>query len=172
MKRVLRLSIISCLCLLPLLLASCSGWYLRGSENAGLSLTSNVFLSGPSGETYRIIEQSLTRRNLLASALNSDLLLDLDRENIKRRSASTNSDATTAEFELTLTLDYEIRDNQQNILRPKNTVRITRSYNFNQDSIASSNNEETLLRKDLQRAAARQIIQQLTLLDRLKNKSN
>lgn len=170
MNKAFRLSIISCLCFLPLL-ASCSGWHLRGSENAGLSLNSNIFLSGQRSTTYQIIEKNLTRKNILSSALNSDLLLDLDNENIKRRSASTNSDATTAEIELTLTLNYEIRDNQQNLLRPKNTVRITRSYNFNQDSIGSSNKEETLLRKDLQRAAARQIIQQLTLLDRIRNKS-
>ena len=172
MKRAFRLSIISCLCLLPLILASCSGWHLRGSESAGPSLKSNVFISGERGETYRIVEQNLSGKNLLSSALNRDLLLDLGRENIKRRSASTNSDATTAEFELTLTLDYAIRDDQQNLLRPKNTIRITRSYNFNQDSIGSSNKEETLLRIDLQRAAARQIMQQLTLLDRLRNKSN
>jgi LPS-assembly lipoprotein len=171
MKKVFRLSIISCLFFLPLL-ASCGGWHLRGSEGAGLSLNSNVFLSGQASETYRIIEKSLTRKNVLASALNSDLLLDLDRENIQRRSASSNADATTAEFELTLTLDYEIRDAQQNLLRPKNTVRITRSYNFNQNDIGSSNKEEALLRKGLQRSAARQLIQQLTLLDRIRNEIN
>jgi LPS-assembly lipoprotein len=172
MKRVYRLSIISWLCVLPLLLASCSGWYLRGSENAGLSFNSSVFLSGEPSDTYRIIEKNLTRINLLATALSGDFLLDLEKENIQRRSASRNSDATTAEFELTLTITYEIRDNEQNVLRPKNMVRITRSYNFNQNDIGSSNKEETLLRKDLQRAAARQIIQQLTLLDRIRNKSN
>jgi LPS-assembly lipoprotein len=171
MKKKFRLGIISCLFFLPLL-ASCGGWHLRGSEGAGLSLNSNVFLSGQTSETYRIIEKSLTRKNVLASALNSDLLLDLDRENIQRRSASSNADATTAEFELTLTLDYEIRDAQQNLLRPKNTVRITRSYNFNQNDIGGSNKEEALLRKDLQRAAARQLIQQLTLLDRIRNEIN
>ena len=171
MKKVFRLSIISCLFFLPLL-ASCGGWHLRGSEGAGLSLNSNVFLSGQTSETYRIIEKSLTRKNVLASALNSDLLLDLDRENIQRRIASSNADATTAEFELTLTLDYEIRDAQQNLLRPKNTVRITRSYSFNQNDIGSSNKEEALLRKGLQRSAARQLIQQLTLLDRIRNEIN
>ena len=172
MKKVFRLSIFSCLCVLPLLLAGCSGWHLRGSENAGLSLNSTVFLSGQTSETYRIIEKNLVRKNLLSSALSSDFLLDLGDESIQRRSASRNSDATTAEFELTLTLNYEIRDNEQNVLRPQNTVRITRSYNFNQNDIGSSNKEETLLRKDLQRGAARQIIQQLTLLDRTRNKTN
>jgi LPS-assembly lipoprotein len=171
MKKVLRLSMISCVFFLPFL-ASCSGWHLRGSEGAGLSLNSNVFLSGQASETYRIIEKSLTRKNVLASALNSDLLLDLDRENIQRRSASSNADATTAEFELTLTLNYEIRDVQQNLLRPKNTLRITRSYSFNQNDIGGSDKEEALLRKDLQQAAARQLIQQLTLLDRIRNKIN
>lgn len=172
MNKNIRLSIIACLCILPLLLASCGGWYLRGSENSGSSLTSSVSLSGESSATYQIIERDLTRKELLSSAFSSDLLLNLGSENIRRRSISNNSDQTTAEFELTLTLDYEIRDNQQELLRPKNTIRITRSYNFNQDDIGGSDKEDALLRKDLQRAAARQIIQQLTLLDRLRHKSN
>jgi LPS-assembly lipoprotein len=171
MKKNFRLSIISCLLFLPFL-TSCSGWYLRGSEEAGLSLNSSVFLSGQASATYRIIEKSLTRKNLLTTALNSDLLLDLGREHIQRRSASSNPDATTAEFELILTLNYEIRDAQQILLRPKNTLRITRSYKFDQDDIGGSSKEEALLSKDLQRAAARQLIRQLTLLDRTRSKIN
>lgn len=171
MKKNFRLSIISCLFFLPLL-TSCGGWHLRGSEEASLSLNSSVFLSGQASATYRIIEKSLTRKDLLASALNSDLLLDLGRERIQRRRASSNADATTAEFELILTLNYEIRDAQQILLRPKNTLRITRSYKFDQDDIGGSSKEEALLGKDLQRAAARQLIRQLTLLDRTRSKIN
>jgi LPS-assembly lipoprotein len=171
MKKNFRLNIIGCLFFLALL-TSCSGWHLRGSEEAGLSLNSSVFLSGQASATYRIIEKSLSRKNLLTTALNSDLLLDLGREHIQRRSASSNADATTAEFELILTLNYEIRDAQQILLRPKSTLRITRSYKFDQDDIGGSSKEEALLGKDLQRAAARQLIRQLTLLDRTRSKTN
>jgi LPS-assembly lipoprotein len=170
MRKIFHLNMIGCVFFL-LFLVSCSGWHLRGSENAGFSLNNSVFLNGQASETYRIVEKSLARKNALASLLDSNLLLTLDGENIQRRSASSNANTTTAEFELTLTLDYTIRDAQQNLLQPQSTVRVTRSYNFNQNDVGGSNKEETLLRKDLQRAAARQLIRQLVLLDRFRNKA-
>ncbi len=169
MNKLLRLTAMTCF---ALILASCSGWHLRGSENASLSLSSRVFLSGQPSQTYLIVEQSLERKQLLDSAFNSELLLTIEPERISRRSASVNSDSTTAEFELTLKLNYEIRDNQKNILRPKTEIELVRSYNFNQNDIGSSDKEDAILRRDLQRAAARQIIQQLTILDGIRNKTS
>ncbi len=169
MNKLLRLTTVTCF---ALLLASCSGWHLRGSENAGLSLNSRIFLSGQTSETYRIVEQSLSRKGLLDSAFNSDLFVTIDNERITRRSASVNSDSTTAEFELTLKINYDIRDNKKKILRPKTEIELVRSYNFNQNDISSGDKEDAILRKDLRRAAARQIIQQLTILDRIRNQTS
>jgi len=168
MNALFRLTVVTCFILL---LASCSGWHLRGSENAGLSLSSRVFLSGQNSQTYSIVEQSLSRKDLLDSAFNSDLLLTIESERITRRSASVNSDSTTAEFELTIKINYEIRDKKNNILRPRTEIELVRSYNFNQDDISSGDKEDAILRKDLRRAAARQIIQQLTILDRIRHQA-
>lgn len=152
----------SLLLLLIMSLLNCSGWRLRGSDGGTTTLAeSSVYLSGASSATYQLIEQQLGKKNSLTSLINAKQQLVLGKEEIERRSASLNRGTSTAEYELTLTIDYQILDSEQQPLRSQTEVRIVRSYSFDENDIAGKDKEEALIRRDMQRAAARQILRQL-----------
>ena len=150
---------------IALLLTACSGWHLRGSDSTTLQ-TNSVFLQGQSGAAYQLIEKRLINKGALTSLGNANLVLILEQENIKRRTAAVDGNAQATEYELTLTIDYQVRDAAKKVLRPRSNIRVVRSYNFDQNDVAGKDKEEMIIRKDMQNAAARQILQQLQLLQR------
>lgn len=159
-----------CYCLLLcslVAIASCSDWRLRGSDGGTSTLSENsVYLSGADSETYRRIEQQLKKKNTIASFTIAKQQLILGSEKIERRSASLNRGASTAEYELTLTLPYTIMDTVQQITLRDTEARVVRSYTVNENDIAGKNKEEELIRRDMQSTAVRQILQQLELTQR------
>ena len=144
-------------------ISACHGWHLRG-EKTQLAVNS-VYLTGQPGIVHQLIKEQLSRKNVLATLPDNALTLALEKELIRRRTASVKGNGSTKEFELILTIDYQILNANQ-ALRPKTQVRVIRSYIFDENDVASKDKEEMILRKDMQRTAARQILQQLQLLQR------
>lgn len=153
-----------CLSLIASLMAAC-GWHLRGTDTSSLQANS-IYLSGHNSETYRLVNQQLQRKSALAALNSASLRLILGREEIKRRTVSEGGGGLAQEYELTYTLNYRVEDGQGKLLRPNTTVRLLRSYNFNRNSITASDREEAIIRRELQSAAARQILRQLEILQR------
>lgn len=151
--------------LLIIALTACGGWRLRGSDNTHLQVDS-IFLSGEFGATYSLVREQLQQKNALSASPAAGLQLILYDETIRRRTASVNRDGVTAEYELILTIDYQINDAANTVVRPITSVHIVRSYNFDQDDVVGKDKEELLLRKEMQRAAAHQLLRQLQLLQR------
>jgi LPS-assembly lipoprotein len=147
-------------------IASCTGWRLRGSDPNTILMDNSVHLSGQQSATYSLIQKQLERKNAITSLSNAQHLLILSGEEWDRRSASVTRTAVTAEYELTLSINYEIRDAANNLVRPDGRVRIIRSYTFDQNDVAGKDKEEEIIRREIHRAAARQILQQLQLLQR------
>ncbi|MFT6386728.1 MAG: LPS-assembly lipoprotein [Cellvibrionaceae bacterium] len=148
-------------------LASCSGWRIRGNDGGLTTLSENsIYLSGPSSETYRRIESQLKKKNIITSFTIAKQQLILGDEKVERRSASLNRGASTAEYELILTIPYKIIDSARQITLREAEARAVRSYTFDENDIAGKNKEEELIRRDIQNIAARQILQQLELTQR------
>ena len=163
MQVILRLSLLA---LTITALIACSGWRLRGSESHTQLAKESVQLSGQPSETYALIERQLQQKDSLSQAATAQYHLILDQEHWKRRSASVTTQAITAEYELTLTLSYRIVDATEQALKPASQASLTRSYTFDPSDIAGKNKEEALIRSDIRRGIARQILQQLQLLQR------
>ncbi|MGH1485204.1 MAG: LPS assembly lipoprotein LptE [Cellvibrionaceae bacterium] len=147
-------------------ISACTGWRLRGSDTNAVFIGNSIYLSGQNSATYRLVEEQLNRKNALTSLTAAQYFLVLEKEDWDRRSASVTRTAVTAEYELTLSVNYKILDNNQAILRPTTDVKITRSYTFDQNDVAGKDKEEELIRKEIRRAVARQILQQIQLLQR------
>jgi LPS-assembly lipoprotein len=159
MKKIQLSLLLSCFLAV---LASCTGWHLRGSDNSNYTLASNsVYISGQPSETYTLLEQQLTKKQVLTTLTTAQLQLVLGKEEWQRRSVSRNSSNQVSEYELTLTINYRVLDNMNNTLRTATDIRITRSYTNDQNDIAGKDKEELLIRQDMRRAAARQLLQQL-----------
>lgn len=149
-------------------LSSCSGWRLRGSDaNIGLVPEQSVFVNGSTtSQTLILINRQLKNKNILTSQLNATRNLIINNEKWQRRSISIGRSESIVEYELTLTVNYSILDGNQNRLRGPNDLRLVRSFSYDENDITGKDKEESLLREDLTRAAARQILQQLELSHR------
>jgi len=161
----------SLLCLITIsTLTSCSGWRLRGSGSGDGSVNTlaqnSIHLSGDASETYQLIQQRLTQKNIISRFTTATQQLTLGKESIKRRSVSLTRGTSTAEYELTLRLPYKIIDTLSQTTIKAAEARVARSYTFDKNDIAGKSKEEALIRRDLQRIAARQILQQLELAQR------
>ncbi|MFT7223184.1 MAG: outer membrane lipopolysaccharide assembly protein LptE/RlpB [Cellvibrionaceae bacterium] len=128
--------------------------------------THSIHLQGERSPTYQLVEDALKRKKLLTNASSADWRIVIYNENIQRKTASLTSEGLTAQYELKLSIDYQILDSQQKPLRPRNTLQIFRYYNFNQYDVAASDGEASLLRMEIRSAASRQIVRQLQLLQR------
>ena len=150
-------------CVLITIVSGCN-WRLRG-DGASDSVTPKTFLNmGNSGgqkqSTYRELHALLTQQKVLESRAQAKVQLALGEQNFDRRTISANSNARTAEFELTLKIPYKILSQQGTALY-SDTALLTRSYRFNEQDIVGENKEEELLKQEMTRDIAQQILRQL-----------
>ena len=159
-----KLIAVSIVCLLILGSSGCSDWRLRGSQ-ADHAVTSKVFLgvdntSGERSAVYRHLSALLRHQKKRELKERADIQLILGEPVFNRRTISVNNQLRTAEFQLTLTIPYKILSRQGALLHT-NTELLTRSYRFNERDIVGKNKEEELLKKEMARDIADQILHQL-----------
>ncbi len=153
--------------LLIITLSACTGWRLRGSDGGfGSVAEQSIYLSGDNSVTYLLVQKQLRKNNSITSFASAKQQLIIGEEKWQRRSASVDRSGSTAEYELTLTVNYQISNSDKQLLRGPTDARSVRSYTFDANDIIGKEKEEELIRNDMRRAIARQILQQLQLVQR------
>lgn len=147
------------------LLSAC-GWRLRGSDSIDIQQT--IYLAPASGKVYAQIQKTLLRKEANANAAQADIQLILGDEYFERRRSSVNDQAQTTQYQLSLSVSYEIFDHSGTPLTQKTTANLERYFTFNQNAINSSDKEEQVLRREMARQVARQILQRVNFLNRKK----
>jgi LPS-assembly lipoprotein len=141
------------------LLSAC-GFQLRGTGDAQFALKElDVSARNAYGETVTQVREVLENNGVRVYA-GAPYKLVLTRETENRRSASFSSGARTAEYELTMVLDYEIRGTQ-NLLLTSNTVEVQNYYQQDDNNLAGSDQEAAQLRNELRREMVQQLTQNL-----------
>jgi LPS-assembly lipoprotein len=141
------------------LLSAC-GFQLRGTGDAQFALKElDVSARNAYGETVTQVREVLENNGVRVYA-GAPYKLVLTRETENRRSASFSSGARTAEYELTMALDYEIRGTQ-NLLLTSNTVEVQNYYQQDDNNLAGSDQEAAQLRNELRREMVQQLTQNL-----------
>ena len=153
----------STLLLIMVLLSACSGWHLRGS-GPEIEFNRSIYLSGKPSDTYTLIQEQLAKQEKLAPLTRADWRLVVNEEQWQRRTASRTGSAQVAEYELILTINYQVQTAAGEVIPTPETVRIYRTYSVDQNDIAGKEKEAQLLQGDLRNAAARQILQQLQFI--------
>lgn len=138
------------------LLSAC-GFQLRGTGDVQFALKElDVSARDAYGETVQQVREVLENNDVRVYA-GAPYKLVITRETENRRSASYSSGARTAEYELTMALDYEIRG-AQNLLLTGNKVEVQNYYQQDDNNLAGSDQEAAQLRSEMRR----ELIQQLT----------
>ena len=152
----------SMFCLLIALLNGCD-WRLRGVGAKHFAVPKtflNVRSGGEDLSVYRKIDSILMRQGTLSSRKQAEVQLILGKQTFNKRTISVNKNARAAEFQLTLKVPFKIL-NQQGAVLHKSTALLTKSYGFNEQDIVGKHKEEELLKKEMVRDIAHQILRQL-----------
>ena len=152
-----------------LLLGSC-GFHLRGT-----GLSSNIESVGITAQRQVSIDDEL-RRNLgyagVEVSKDAELVVSLLGERSLRRSVSVTEQARTAEYELTMEVQYQISKGSghsgtgEKMLLPPRWIQSQRNYRFDRFNIIGSSEEQALLEKDMRNDLAQQIIRSLDAVSR------
>ncbi|SDQ00664.1 LPS-assembly lipoprotein [Ectopseudomonas guguanensis] len=141
------------------LLSAC-GFQLRGTGDVQFALKElDVSARDAYGDTVQQVREVLENNGVRVYA-GAPYKLVIARETENRRSASYSSGARTAEYELTMALDYEIRGGQ-NLLLTGNKVEVQNYYQQDDNNLAGSDQEAAQLRSELRREMIQQLTQNL-----------
>jgi LPS-assembly lipoprotein len=141
------------------LLSAC-GFQLRGTGDVQFALKElDVSARDAYGDTVQQVREILENNDVRVYS-GAPYKLVIARETENRRSASYSSGARTAEYELTMGLEYEIRG-AQNLLLTGNKVEVQNYYQQDDNNLAGSDQEAAQLRSELRREMIQQLAQNL-----------
>lgn len=144
---------------LAALLSAC-GFQLRGTGDVQFALKElDVSARDAYGDTVQQVREVLENNGVRVYA-GAPYKLVITRETENRRSASYSSGARTAEYEMTMALDYEIRGTQ-NLLLTGSKVEVQNYYQQDDNNLAGSDQEAAQLRSELRREMIQQLTQNL-----------
>lgn len=143
--------------LLSLLLSAC-GFQLRQAEALPVVLTNvQVDAADPRGQVAR----ELARQLELSGASVTDAAptrLKVQGESFGRQILAVDERARVSEYELRLVVAYQVEDAAGKVLLPAAQVELIRSFAFDAQAAIGASQEEALIREELTRDAARQIL--------------
>lgn len=144
---------------LAALLSAC-GFQLRGTGDVEFALKElDVSARNAYGDTLKQVREVLQDNGVrVHPGAAYHLVLSDEQEN--QRTASYTSSARTAEYELTMTLDYEIRG-AQNLLLTSNQLEAQNFYAQDGNNLVGSDQEAVQLRSEMRRELVQQLVQRL-----------
>ena len=149
-----------------IVLARC-GFHLRGSADLVDSLKV-MYIQGVNLKQGLGLElkRNLTRNDVsvLANYQEGSAVLTIVENKVERRVLSVGSDAKVSEYELFGTVKFNISDKNGQLLAENQQVEARRDYQFDQDQVLGKEEEEHLLREQLNQQLAQSIVRYLSAL--------
>jgi LPS-assembly lipoprotein len=150
-------------CLAASLLLSACGFSLRGSAELSAKLQPLHIESVVEGSAMeRELQRVLTNNHVaLATDANSDgYSLGIGQESSSERALSVNANARAGEYEIEMTLPFQLRHGSTVVLPPE-TLSLSKVYLADPDNAIAKNEEGELIRTEMRREMARQILRRL-----------
>ena len=160
---------LSLLLLLTLILSAC-GFHLRGSQQKTARDIATVFIRINAADRVATeVRAQLGNAGvrITNSLQEAEYILGLSQEAIRRSVLSVS--ATTGkveEYQLVLSVTMNVGKPEQDALLADETIRLTRDYAFDEDTVLGKATEEQLLEEELVRQAAARIMRKLNAATR------
>jgi len=139
-----------------LLITSC-GFQLRGNAEVPTAMR-ELALQMPAGRSALRLELSRTlRSNGIELAAAAPYSLQILKEKQGRRVASLDERVKADEYELRTEVHFQVTQGDKFLIAPT-TVRTERVYTYDADAITAENEQEALLRREMQQDISRQIL--------------
>ncbi len=147
---------------LTVLLSAC-GFQLRGTGDAQFALDElDVTARNQYGQTIKEVREALESNGVNVHA-GAPYTLVLAREDESQRTASYTSGARSAEYELTQSLQYEIRGNN-GLLLLNDKLTVQKYYVFDSNNLIGSDQEAAQLRQEMRQEMVQQMLMRLQLI--------
>jgi LPS-assembly lipoprotein len=154
------------LCLSVALLLSGCGFTLRGSADLPAALqTLQVESPNPDSDIVREVSRMLRNNDVTLTDTPTDATyrLGIGAEELNQRVVSVNANARAGEYEITLSVAAQLRRGAQ-IIGPE-TFTVSRSYLADPNTAVATQEEADLIRTELRRELAQQILRRLQTLE-------
>lgn len=161
MKSIIRLSFLS---LILASLAAC-GFHMSGSSDISFN---SIFIEGNTLVISKDLRQSLNTNkiDILSSAENADLRLELVGEENEKRILSIGGAGTVNEFELYYRVHYRTKLIGQATWGPVSTVESRRDYTYSDANLLAKQIEEKKLNDGMQKDVVNSIMRRLSALNK------
>lgn len=159
MQHTLRHTAILCL---SLFLAGC-GFTLRGTEQATLPITTVQLVSAQQNSAFmQQLRAALSAADVSTSASNEQgsYVLSVGEEQANTRTASVNSRARAAQYDLQLAIVVQLDRAGTTLFGPE-TLAVQRSYYEDIANIAGSNEEMELVRTEMRQELVDQLLRRM-----------
>lgn len=149
--------------LLCLLLSAC-GFHLQGILPLAPPLQ-RLYIQGPDpyGNLARILQQYLLMSGvtLVNSAVEASTVLTILHDGNSQKLLSVNITQQTRQYNISVTVQFEISDNTGRVILPTQTLVETRTLTVQSDQILGSSNEASMLYQQMRRTLAYAIMNRL-----------
>ncbi len=139
-----------------LLLASC-GFQLRGTADVPPAMRELTLNMSPGRSALRLELTRTLRSNGIELVAAAPYTLKILEEKQGRRVASLSESVKTEEYELRSEVRFQVTQGEQVLIAPT-AVRTERVYTYSADVITAKNEQEALLRREMQQDISRQIL--------------
>lgn len=160
MKTFFRYSVIS----LALLIASACGFHLRNSDSLPSAL-SPIYIGGPMGNSAlgRKLRYHLTNSNTEVTPYSAQAAyqLILQKDEQEQRIISLDRRGLAAEYGLTKSIEFELRDKQNRRVLGPLTVNERRTITNNPDNALTTSQDIGIVSADMEQTIAMQIVRRL-----------
>ncbi|MGH8437126.1 MAG: LPS assembly lipoprotein LptE [Pseudomonas sp.] len=144
---------------LAALLSAC-GFQLRGTGDTQFAIKElNLTARNAYGTTIKEVRQVLENNDVKVYP-GAPYTLVLANEAENQRTASYTGSARSAEYELTMTLNYELRG-AKNLLLMSNQLEVQNTYVQDDNNLAGSDQEAAQVRQEMRRDLVQQLAQRL-----------
>lgn len=152
---------------LMVFLSAC-GWHLRGDRPIPDDLrVLHLKTANPDSELSRSLQQAFTKLGVtLTKSAGEGAPLSLFTSELReqRRAVSTSGRGKDAEYALTSSLDYQVKNPAGQITSGPVTLSVEKVYLFDPDNVLGSHEEEQLLRREMQRDLVQQLLRRYRAL--------
>ena len=147
-----------------LICVSACGFHLRGSQMGELGVSSINIESHGANRLASIVKTQLQIAGITITntADEAEYILRLNNETFKRNVLSVSpSTGKVEEFELIYSAKMAVSRSDGTSVLPSDLIRVVRDFTFDEDAVLGKFTEERVLREDLTRSAASQVLQRL-----------
>lgn len=153
--------------LLVLNLTAC-GFHLRGDADVP-ELLQSLYVQGVDLRQNAFgleLKRALTRNGVkvLDSYQEGTSILTILDNRYNKRVLSVGTDAKVREYELEAVVRYKVTDDKGQIIQEQQTVEARRDYQFDSDQVLASDEQERVLREDLNKQLAQSLLRRLSAI--------